>query len=71
MRAQGGTQIKIINSFFSSLFTTSQHFVHQIPTTNQTTNNMNKHQIGTLWVVATIIDTAILIALCVTVGLVW
>jgi hypothetical protein len=32
---------------------------------------MNKHQIGTLWVVATIIDTAVLIALCVTVGLLW
>ena len=32
---------------------------------------MDKQQIGTLWVVATIIDTAILIALCVTVGLVW
>ena len=32
---------------------------------------MNKHQIGTLWVVATIIDTAILIGLFVTVGLLW
>lgn len=32
---------------------------------------MNKQQIGTLWVVAIIIDTAILVALCVTVGLIW
>jgi hypothetical protein len=31
---------------------------------------MNKQQIGTLWVVALIIDTAILVALCVIVGLV-
>jgi hypothetical protein len=31
---------------------------------------MNKQQIGTLWVVALIIDTAILVALCVVVGLV-
>ena len=40
-------------------------------TTNNQPNNMNKNQIGTLWVVATIIDTAMLIALCVTVGLLW
>lgn len=32
---------------------------------------MNKQQIGTLWVVALIIDTAILVALCVIVGLVF
>jgi hypothetical protein len=32
---------------------------------------MNKQQIGTLWVVALIIDTAILVALCVIVGLVY
>lgn len=32
---------------------------------------MNKSNIGILWVVAIIIDTAILVALCVTVGLVW
>jgi hypothetical protein len=31
---------------------------------------MNIKQIGTLWVVALIIDTAILVALCVIVGLV-
>jgi hypothetical protein len=31
---------------------------------------MNKQQIGTLWVVALIIDTATLVALCVIVGLV-
>lgn len=37
----------------------------------QTTQHMNKAQIGTLWVVAIIIDTAILVALCVTVGLIW
>jgi hypothetical protein len=32
---------------------------------------MNKAQIGILWVVALVIDTAILVALCVTVGLIW
>lgn len=32
---------------------------------------MNKQQIGTLWVVALVIDTAALIALCVTIGLLW
>ena len=32
---------------------------------------MNKYTISTLWVVAIIIDVAILVALCVTVGLLW
>jgi hypothetical protein len=37
----------------------------------QPNNNMNKQQIGTLWVVALVLDTAFLIALCVTIGLLW
>jgi hypothetical protein len=32
---------------------------------------MNKAQIGILWIVALAIDTAILMALCVTIGLIW
>jgi hypothetical protein len=32
---------------------------------------MNKYKIGTLWVVAIVIDVAILMALCVTIGLLW
>ena len=32
---------------------------------------MNNKQLGTLWVVALILDTAFLIALCVTIGLLW
>lgn len=32
---------------------------------------MNKQQIGTLWVVALVIDTVILMTLCVTIGLLW
>jgi hypothetical protein len=37
----------------------------------QPNHNMNKQQIGTLWVVALVLDTAFLIALCVTIGLLW
>jgi|Laugrefa1bdmlbdn_1035148.scaffolds.fasta_scaffold24467_3 hypothetical protein len=32
---------------------------------------MNKQQISILWVVALIIDTATLVALCVGIGLIW
>ena len=32
---------------------------------------MNNKQLGTLWVVALVLDTAFLIALCVTIGLLW
>lgn len=32
---------------------------------------MNKAQIGILWIVALVIDTATLVALCVTIGLIW
>jgi hypothetical protein len=32
---------------------------------------MNNKHLGTLWVVALVLDTAFLIALCVTIGLLW
>jgi hypothetical protein len=32
---------------------------------------MNIKQIGTLWVVALVIDMVTLVALCVTIGLLW
>jgi len=70
--------MKVTNLSFGFYFTINQQFVHQIPTTNhrpnghnQQTTNMNKYQIGILWVVAIVIDIAILVALCVTIGLVW
>ena len=49
MRGPWRVQIKIINSFFSSLFTNIQHFVHQIPTqptTNQHEQTPNRHPLG-------------------------
>lgn len=54
--------------------TTGRKSVKHWPSLNKfppNTHNMNKQQISILWVVALIIDTATLVALCVGIGLIW